>query len=138
MAVKALVLDSWAIMAWLKGEACAPVVERYLMDAFGGRLRLSISVLNLGEIYYLTAKYRNRSVASQVLQRLDGFRVATLPAPNDLVMKAARLKAGWPISYADSFAAATALDRNEPLVTGDPELRALGDGEGLLLDWLGI
>ena|SRR5438105_3244568 len=138
MALKALVLDSWAIMAWLKGEACGPVVEQYLMDAFAGRLLLSISVLNLGEIFYLTAKYRNRAVASQVLQRIAGYGVSTLPAPNDLVMKAARLKAGWPISYADSFAAATALDRNEPLVTGDPEFRALSAGEGLLLDWIGI
>ena len=53
-------------------------------------------------------------------------------------MKAARLKAGWRISYADSFAAATALERNEPLVTGDPEFRPLSAGEGLLLDWIGI
>lgn len=138
MAVNALVLDSWAIMAWLKGEKCASVVEQYLKEAFTGRLVLSISVLNLGEVFYLTAKYRNLAVASQVLQRLAAYRVSTLPAHNDLVMKAARLKARWPLSYADSFAAATALERNEPLVTGDPELQPLSAGEGLLLDWIGI
>ena len=31
----------------------------------------------------------------------------------------------------------TALERNEPLVTGDPEFRPLSAGEGLLLDWIG-
>jgi len=52
-------------------------------------------------------------------------------------MKAAGLKARHAISYADAFAAATAIDCELPLVTGDPELRAVADTEkALLLEWI--
>jgi predicted nucleic acid-binding protein len=53
-------------------------------------------------------------------------------------MAAATLKARYPISYADGFAAATAMLRQAPLVTGDPELRAMAKKEKVLrLEWLG-
>jgi ribonuclease VapC len=52
-------------------------------------------------------------------------------------MRAARLKAHHAISYADAFAAATAIDRECPLVTGDPELRIMTEQEAALkLEWI--
>lgn len=133
-----MVLDSWAVIAWLKGQQpAADRVDGYFRESFAGALRLSISVLNLGEIYCVTAKHRDLAIAASVLEALQDYQVAVLPSPNDLVMAAARLKARWPLSYADAFAAATALHRNERLITGDPELRPLATGEGLLLDWIG-
>ncbi len=44
------------------------------------------------------------------------------------------LKAKFPISYADSFAAALAQKHECPVVTGDPEFRAIAD---LAIDWIG-
>jgi predicted nucleic acid-binding protein len=53
-------------------------------------------------------------------------------------MQAAALNARHAISYADAFAAATAMARNSPLVTGDPELRAMAEQEKMLtLEWIG-
>jgi predicted nucleic acid-binding protein len=50
------------------------------------------------------------------------------------VIEAAKLKAQHAISYADAFAAATAIRRGAVLVTGDPEFRAL---EGTVtLKWI--
>ncbi len=50
------------------------------------------------------------------------------------VLEAARLKAGFSISYADAFAVATAVRMDAVLVTGDPELRQI---EHLVpVDWL--
>lgn len=52
--------------------------------------------------------------------------------PNaDAVVAASRWKARGGLSYADAFAAATAERHSAPLLTGDPELVALG-GQGLL------
>ncbi len=45
----------------------------------------------------------------------------------DDVLAAARLKARFPISYADAFAAATALRAGAQLVTGDDEFHARDD-----------
>ncbi len=50
---------------------------------------------------------------------------------------AARLKAGFKMSFADAFAAATAMELNAALVTGDPELRALEDAGLVRLEWVG-
>jgi uncharacterized protein len=62
----------------------------------------------------------------------------TISAHDELVMLAATLKARYAISYADGFAAATALLQDAPLVTGDPELRAMAAKEKTLqLEWIG-
>lgn len=51
------------------------------------------------------------------------------------VIAAARIKAAHALSFADCFAAATAIRESAPLVTGDPELRKLG--KALEIDWIG-
>jgi predicted nucleic acid-binding protein len=53
-------------------------------------------------------------------------------------MLAASLKARYAISYADGFAAATALLQEAPLITGDSELRAIAvEEKGLHVGWIG-
>jgi predicted nucleic acid-binding protein len=53
-------------------------------------------------------------------------------------MQASNLRARHAISYADAFAAATAMARKSPLVTGDPELRVLAQREKTLnVEWIG-
>ncbi len=51
-------------------------------------------------------------------------------------MKAARLKARFPISYADAFAAATAREENAILVTGDRDFKVLEKERIVSVDWL--
>jgi len=46
------------------------------------------------------------------------------------------LKARYPISYADSFAAALAMINNCPLLTGDPEFRSLEKQGIISIEWL--
>jgi predicted nucleic acid-binding protein len=41
------------------------------------------------------------------------------------VLEAARVKAQFPLSYADAFAISTALRSQAMVVTGDPEFRAV-------------
>ena len=60
------------------------------------------------------------------------FEIVT-PSLQD-ILEAAALKARYPISYADAFAAQLALKTERPLVTGDTEFKAIADLE---LVWLG-
>jgi ribonuclease VapC len=41
----------------------------------------------------------------------------------ELVLSAAKLKAEFPVSYADCFAIATAMRHQAAVVTGDPEFK---------------
>ncbi len=134
----ARVLDSWILMAWLKDQRPgADTMERLWREAAAGRVRLILNLLNLGEVYYLTAKAKSLAAAARVLDQLRAMPLEIWPVSEALVLEAARLKARFAISYADAFAAATARSAGAPLVTGDPELRKLHRNGILELDWAG-
>ena len=52
------------------------------------------------------------------------------------VLAAAHIKARFPISYADAFAAVAARECGGVVMTGDPELRALADAGLVDVEWL--
>ncbi len=133
-----LVLDAWAVMVWLKGQQPAADRVRALLEAaYRREHRLTMSIVNLGEVFYLSVKARNVAYGRRVLETLQP-RVTTISAHDELVMLAASLKARYAISCADGFAAATAMLQDAPLVTGDPELRAMAAKEkALRLEWIG-
>ena len=133
-----LVLDAWAVMVWLKGQQPAGDRVRALLQAADRReCRLSMNIVNVGEVFYICVKARNMAYGRRVLETLHP-RITTISAHDELVMLAATLKARYAISYADGFAAATALLQNAPLVTGDPELRVMAAKEkALRLEWIG-
>lgn len=111
------VLDSWSVLALLDGtEPAAGEV-----DALLGRGRPAISWLNLGEVFYVVRRRHGEDAAVETLRDLRPAVDALLPSV-DLVLAAGRIKADHPLSYADAFAAATAIERSATLWTGDPEL----------------
>lgn len=133
-----VVLDAFALLAWLQDEPGAERVEAYLAEASAGRAQVLISSINLGAVYYLLARRGAGAVAEALWRDLRQGRVPlrAVPATWSRVRAAARLKAQFPISYADAFAAALALERSAPLVTGDPEFGPLAQGAGLQVVWL--
>jgi uncharacterized protein len=133
-----LVLDAWAIMAWLKGQQPAADQVRTLLEEAGDRRRkLAMNIVNLGEVFYLCVKAKNHAYGQHVLETLRP-RVMTISASDELIMLAATLKSRNAISYADAFAAATAILREVPLMTGDPELKAMAAAEkALRVEWIG-
>jgi predicted nucleic acid-binding protein len=125
-------------MVWLKGQQPGAGRVRALLEAAErGERRLEINIVNLGEIFYLSVKARNITYGRQVLEVLHS-RVRTISASDELLMLAATLKARHAISYADGFAAATAILHKLPLATGDPEIRTMAAREkDLQLEWMG-
>jgi predicted nucleic acid-binding protein len=131
------VLDAWAVLAWLKGQQPAAERVRLLLQAAERReQKLLINVVNLGEVFYVCVKARDLAYGERVVDALRP-RLAVVSATDSLVMTAAALKSRHAISYADAFAAATALLRDAPLVTGDPELQTMAETEpNLKLEWI--
>ena len=121
-----LVLDAWALLAFLQGEEpAAGRVGQLLDEAALAQVALFVSIINLGEVFYRVGKVKGEDAARTTLTELQRLSLTVVPATNDGVMAAAWLKIHHAISYADAFAAATAIAHDAVLVTGDPELQAL-------------
>ena len=117
------VVDAWALLALLqKEEPAATRVKAAIDSAQRGQCDLSISLINLGEVYYSIGRSKGLPEADSTLEDIDQLPLTVIPADRPAVMKAASLKAVHRLSYADAFAMATALALDATLITGDPEL----------------
>lgn len=116
-----VVLDSWALLAYLKGE---PASER--IGAAWLAEGAAISSINLGEVLYIRAREEGNDPAvetvAMVRKRLD-----VIDPDWPLVEAAAKIKADGGLSYADAFCIATAVKLDAQLWTGDPEIVGQAD-----------
>lgn len=120
------VLDSWALLAFLKAEAPAfSRVEELLYEAQAQQIECFISLINLGEVYYISGRTSGKSQADHIMDKIHELPLTILLVDETTVIQAARYKMSYPISYADAFAVVAALQQNAILVTGDPEFDKL-------------
>lgn len=98
-----------------------------------GRLLL-LSVVNWGEVFYITLREAGRERADHVAHLISTLPIQIISADLDLTKHAAEFKATRKMSYADCFAAALAKSRKAELVTGDKEFRQVEDDVKIL--WL--
>lgn len=115
------VLDSWAVMRLLEGSEPSASRVQKLIDS-GDAV---ISWINLGEIYYVLVRSLGDDAAAATVRDIETSVEAVLP-DRLLILDAARIKAEHRMSYADAFAAATAVRFAASLWTGDPELLIAG------------
>jgi len=115
--------DSHALLAFFQKEKGADVVATILQKAMKRGLDLYICVINLGEIIYVTKRNFGDNKKLEVLARVHQLGFKVLPVPESIVFKAAEIKAEYPISYADCFLLACALEQSATVVTGDPDFK---------------
>ena len=119
----AYVLDSYALLAHFEDEAGGEKVRKILRAASAGKSRLFLSVINLGELYYISLRERGREMAEQILFLMEQLPIDIVNADVEMTLEAAKLKGSHPVAYADCFAAALAIQKNAKVVTGDPEFK---------------
>lgn len=132
----AYALDSFALLAYLEGEAGRPRVEEVLRGAQSGKHCLYLSLVNLGEVMDIIERENNLIQAQRALAAVDQLPVKIVPVSRATVLAAAHIKALYPISYADAFAVVTAQDRQCILLTGDPEFRSVAADALISVEWL--
>jgi predicted nucleic acid-binding protein len=131
----AYVLDTFALLAYLKDEPAAARIEQLLEQAGKGKCRLFLSSMNLGELLYITERRGGVSKAQDVLALIRQLPIEILPADEQAVLAAAHIKAKHALSYADAFAVAAAVQLAAVVLTDDPEFKSV---EGLVkVEWLG-
>ncbi len=130
------VFDSFAILAYLGGEAGCSRVQELLASAEAGKCTIYLSLINLGEVLYITERARNLAQAQRTLAAIDQLPLQIVPVSRTTVIAAAHLKACYPLSYADAFALAAAQEHHCTLVTGDPEFRSPAVQKVVTVEWL--
>ncbi len=120
-----IVLDSWAIMAYLEDEPAAEQVEMLILSARELGKQLTMSTINIGEVWYNTAQRESEAEADRVVANLRQLGIEFVVADWELTRQAAAYKSSYPMAYADCFAAALAKINDAELITGDPEFKQL-------------
>jgi len=137
MAVKRYVLDSYAVLAYLEDSAGADFIEELLHKAIDRQCELFMCVVNYGEVIYIHERKRGLTKAQETIARLAELPVQVIDADSICTLKAAHIKANYPISFADCYAAALAAVKDAVVVTGDPEFACLEEAGIIQVEWLG-
>ena len=121
--MNSILFDSFAMLRFFYQEPGAERVRELLKEAMQNEVPRLISAINVGEIIYIVQRRSGEKTKLQMLVKLKSLGFTILTCPNELIFKAAELKARFAISYADAFAVASAIEHNATVVTGDPEFR---------------
>lgn len=116
-------LDSFALLRFIQKEPGNEPVKAILENVQTGTACAMLNVITMGEIIYTVQRRFGLQFKLDVVMNISRLGIVILPATNDLVFRAAELKARFAMSYADTFAVASAIEHDATLVTGDPEFR---------------
>ncbi|NNL76484.1 MAG: PIN domain-containing protein [Desulfobacterales bacterium] len=135
--INSIVLDSFALIGFLENEKFSFRIESLLKQARNGECRIYLHAIHLGEVYYIILREQGQDLADLAYARIKAFPLTYIDTIDELLLRtAAKLKANYPISYADAFAAAMAVIHNSSLLTGDPEFKILEKKEAITIEWL--
>lgn len=128
------VLDAYALVGYLRDEqAVADEVEPLIKNsAVAATVNLAETADRLVRLSGISPTGVRSAIA--MLEREHGVRTVELTAPQAIAAGLLRAqhyhRTDRAVSIADCVAAATSLDRNEPLATSDPALAAVVREEG--------
>ena len=131
------VFDSYALIGFLENESFSDRIQHVLVQAKNRETLIYIHAIHIGEVYYITLREQGKSIADLAYARIKALPIKVIELiDEELLLTAAGLKAKYPISYADSFAAALALIKNCPLLTGDSEFTSIEKQGKISIEWL--
>jgi predicted nucleic acid-binding protein len=121
---KAIVLDSWAVIAYLEDEPASEKVANIMADAQEQEIPLlMMTEVNAGETWYIIARRTSKADADRTIKELQDLGIEFVDADWNLAQRAGYFKPKNKMSFAGCFASALAKEREAHLVTGDPEFR---------------
>ena len=94
--VNSLLFDSFALLRFFQGEAGGEKVRALLAEAESRKISCLINAINVGEIIYLTQRRFGEEKKLEIFIHIRRMGLHILPCPNDLIFRAAELKARYP------------------------------------------
>ena len=120
------VLDACALLRLAQEEPGAERVAEILAGAASGDARVLLHQINLGEVVYRIGKQFGWTVAERKRGEISLLPIEIIAFTEEIFWQAVKLKATYPMSYADCFAAALAIKEQAVLLASDPEFEVLG------------
>ena len=117
------VLDSYSLIAYIEGETGKDTMIEVFRSARDSGKHCLLSVVNWGEVYYITLREAGQQRADEVAHLVQTLPIHLVTVDLELAKQAAIYKSARKMSYADCFAAALAKHRRVELVTGDKEFK---------------
>ena len=132
--MKAAVLDSYALIAYLDREPGYEEVANLFEECVAKDREVFACVINWGEVLYHALRSGGENMAKLAEDAMRALPLQIIDANKELTLHAAHLKASNKMSYADCFAAALATKKKCELVTGDKEFKQIE--KHLKIRWL--
>lgn len=126
--MKNMVLDSYAVLAFLFKEPGYEIVLSLFEKALESDKALLIASPNWAEIRYMVQRKAGLARWREVRDKLLGLPLEIVAADQELAEQAGEIKAAHRMSLADCFAAALAMEKKADIYTGDPEFKSV-EGE---------
>lgn len=121
--MKPVLFDAFPLLCWFQEEPGHTLVGNLLTEAEENKIEIFMSIINLGEVYYRTYRVTGQKKAEEILKKIYLLPIQIISASDTIVLEAARIKGRFPISYADAFAVAAAIQKKALVVTSDPEYK---------------
>lgn len=134
MSAGRVVLDSYALLTFLRGEPGEEKVAALLERASVRDEPAHMTEVNYAEVKYITLRKDGKERWEEIARELPALPIEFHFASRSLADAAADLKARYKLSLTDAFAAALAKEKKAQLVTGDEEFQPL-DKE-IKIGWL--
>jgi ribonuclease VapC len=128
------VLDSFALLTFLRDEPGSDKVAALLEKAGSREQPVHMTEVNYAEVQYIVRRKDGDAAWRTVAGELLAMPIEFHPADRTLADIAADLKTRFKLSLADALAAALAKTRNTELVTGDLEFKEVEDE--IKISWL--
>ncbi len=128
------VLDSFALIAYLKDQPGAEQVTHILDLAQTRNAILWLCLVNLAEVLYIVEREQGFEIARETVAIIDQLPLNLVEVDRKLAFAAAHVKAQHAVSLADAFAVALAKEKNARVVTGDPEFESVE--KEAAIEWL--
>ena len=119
------ILDTSALLTMRGDEPGAVRVEALLRDAALGKVECHGCFISLMEVLYRIWKNEGETAGFSAYSKCLGLPIEWVHESPTLLERAARVKATHPLSLADAWIAATALELDAILVHKDPEFENL-------------
>jgi len=123
--MKRILFDAHAILKWTQKERGYQKVKSLLVACREQSALGYMNQINVGEVYYKTIRAVGLEEAKKFLENFFRLPLSIINPDSELIWKASEIKAEYSISYADCFAAATALRYEASILTGDPEFKKI-------------
>jgi predicted nucleic acid-binding protein len=132
------ILDSCALIAYIKGEAGEEIIRDLLERAKAGQAVIYMSVYNLLEVYYGFYRELKKARAKDILRCIRRLPITIIDIISLPVFdEAGRLKGSYSCSLADAVGIAVAVNLSGQFVTADHhEMDIIEQTEHLPFLWI--